>query len=36
MKTALIFGISGQDGTYLAKLLLEKDYKVFGVSRDLF
>jgi GDPmannose 4,6-dehydratase len=31
---ALIFGISGQDGTYLSKLLLKKNYKVFGTSRD--
>ncbi|QIP12020.1 GDP-mannose 4,6-dehydratase [Spirosoma aureum] len=34
MKTALICGISGQDGAYLAKLLLSKGYKVFGGSRD--
>lgn len=34
MKNALIFGISGQDGAYLAKLLLDKGYKVFGTSRD--
>jgi len=34
MKTALICGISGQDGSYLAKFLLEKGYKVFGTSRD--
>ena len=34
MKTALICGISGQDGAWLAKLLLEKDYRVFGSSRD--
>jgi len=33
-KTALIFGISGQDGAYLAKLLLEKGYNVVGTSRD--
>ena len=33
-KTALIFGISGQDGAYLAKLLLENDYSVHGTSRD--
>jgi GDPmannose 4,6-dehydratase len=33
MKKALIFGITGQDGSYLAKLLLEKNYKVFGTSR---
>lgn len=31
---ALICGISGQDGTYLAKLLLEKGYEVWGSSRD--
>lgn len=30
-KTALITGILGQDGPYLAKLLLEKDYKVYGM-----
>jgi len=33
-KTALIFGISGQDGSYLADFLLKKNYKVFGVSRN--
>lgn len=33
-KTALIFGISGQDGAYLAKLLLERNYAVHGTSRD--
>jgi len=33
-KTALICGISGQDGTYLAKLLLSKGYTVWGSSRD--
>jgi GDPmannose 4,6-dehydratase len=33
MKTALITGILGQDGPYLAKLLLEKDYKVYGMVR---
>lgn len=32
-KTALITGIMGQDGPYLAKLLLEKDYKVYGLLR---
>lgn len=31
MKTALITGITGQDGSYLAELLLEKDYVVHGV-----
>lgn len=33
-KRALIVGISGQDGAYLAKLLLEKGYDVWGSSRD--
>ena len=33
MKRALITGITGQDGAYLAKLLLEKGYKVFGGQR---
>lgn len=33
MKTALITGISGQDGAYLAQLLLEKDYVVYGTYR---
>jgi len=32
-KTALITGILGQDGPYLAKLLLEKGYKVYGLMR---
>lgn len=32
---ALITGISGQDGSYLAELLLEKDYKVIGTTRDI-
>jgi GDPmannose 4,6-dehydratase len=34
MKRALICGVSGQDGAYLARLLLEKGYRVFGSSRD--
>jgi GDPmannose 4,6-dehydratase len=34
MKKALICGISGQDGAYLAKLLLHKKYEVYGGSRD--
>lgn len=34
MKTALICGVSGQDGAYLAQLLLKKGYKVWGSSRD--
>lgn len=33
MKTALITGITGQDGSYLAELLLEKNYEVWGVVR---
>lgn len=33
-KTALICGISGQDGGYLAQLLLSKGYRVVGSSRD--
>ncbi len=32
-KTALITGITGQDGSYLAEFLLEKGYKVFGMVR---
>lgn len=34
MKRALICGVSGQDGAYLAHLLLEKGYQVYGTSRD--
>jgi GDPmannose 4,6-dehydratase len=34
MKRALICGVSGQDGSYLAQLLLSKGYEVFGASRD--
>ncbi|NMA48604.1 MAG: GDP-mannose 4,6-dehydratase [Tissierellia bacterium] len=33
MKRALITGINGQDGSYLAELLLEKGYKVYGLLR---
>lgn len=33
MKNALITGITGQDGSYLAELLLEKGYDVFGIMR---
>lgn len=33
MKTALITGITGQDGSYLAELLLHKNYKVYGLKR---
>ena len=32
-KKALIFGITGQDGSYLAELLLKKNYIVHGVKR---
>jgi GDPmannose 4,6-dehydratase len=32
-KKAFITGINGQDGSYLAELLLEKDYKVYGIVR---
>jgi GDPmannose 4,6-dehydratase len=34
MKRALICGISGQDGAYLARFLIGKGYQVFGTSRD--
>jgi GDPmannose 4,6-dehydratase len=34
MKKALVVGVSGQDGTYLSKLLLAKGYEVIGTSRD--
>lgn len=33
MKSALITGITGQDGSYLAELLLDKGYKVYGLVR---
>ena len=32
--TALIFGISGQDGSYLADFLIKKNYKVVGTTRN--
>ena len=32
-KKALIFGVTGQDGSYLSKLLLKKGYIVHGVKR---
>ena len=32
-KTALITGINGMDGSYLAELLLEKGYNVYGLER---
>jgi GDPmannose 4,6-dehydratase len=34
-KTALITGIAGQDGAYLARFLVNKGYEVFGTSRDI-
>src|SRR3989344_5464585 len=33
IKTALITGVTGQDGSYLAEFLLSKGYKVYGVVR---
>jgi len=33
MKTALITGVTGQDGAYLAELLLSKGYRVYGIKR---
>ena len=35
IKKALICGVSGQDGAYLSRLLLEKGYEVYGGSRDV-
>jgi GDPmannose 4,6-dehydratase len=35
MNKVLILGISGQDGAYLAEILLDKGYEVYGTSRDL-
>lgn len=35
MKTAIITGITGQDGAYLSKFLLEKGYRVIGITRSL-
>lgn len=35
MKSALITGITGQDGSYLSELLLKKGYKVYGLIRRL-
>ena len=34
-KIALIFGITGQDGSYLADFLIKKGYLVHGVKEDL-
>ncbi len=33
MKTALITGVTGQDGSYLAEFLLDKGYKIYGIKR---
>ena len=33
MKVAFITGITGQDGSYLAELLLKKKYKIYGIQR---
>ncbi|HBT61687.1 MAG TPA: GDP-mannose 4,6-dehydratase, partial [Elusimicrobia bacterium] len=33
MKTALITGVTGQDGAYLAEFLLNKGYEVHGIKR---
>ena len=35
-KTAMITGVTGQDGSYLAELLLEKGYTVYGLVRRVF
>ena len=32
-KTALLTGVTGQDGSYLTKLLLDKGYRVIGIKR---
>ena len=36
MKSALITGVTGQDGLYLAELLLDKGYRIIGAVRDVF
>ena len=33
-KTAIIFGVTGQDGAYLSHFLLQKGYKVIGTTRN--
>ena len=35
MKNALIIGATGQDGAYLSKFLLSKNYKIFGITRNI-
>ena len=34
MKTALVTGITGQDGAYLAEFLLKKGYEVHGIKKE--
>ena len=34
-KKAMICGVSGQDGAYLSKLLIEKGYEIIGTSRNI-
>ena len=34
LKSALITGVNGQDGSYLASFLLKKGYNVYGLVRD--
>ena len=34
MRKALILGVTGQDGAYLAKNLIEKNYSIIGITRD--
>jgi GDPmannose 4,6-dehydratase len=36
MKAALVTGVTGQDGSYMAELLLNKGYKVYGLARRSF
>ena len=35
MATALVIGVTGQDGVYLAQLMTGKGYDVVGVTRDV-
>ena len=35
MKTALITGVTGQDGAYLAQFLLDIDYRVHGIKQGV-
>ena len=34
IKTALITGLNGQDGSYLSEFLLDKGYRVYGLTRS--